>query len=330
MPAIHYEGQDFSVQPGETVLDCLLRNGVAISYSCKAGSCQSCLVEGSHGPVPEFAQRGLKDTLRAQGYFLACSCRPEADLTVTPAGNRQRTPARISHLELLNHTILRVRLRAEAPFGYFAGQFVSVFREDGVARSYSLASLPCENELEMHVRKIPGGAMSEWLHHEARIGARLWLQGPAGNCFYVPGSAGQPLLLTGAGTGLAPLYGILREAMRQGHAGPVWLFQGALTPGGLYLTRELGELQRTWPNFHYVRAVLRGGDSAGEAAGADVGCVDVGALDDCILGRFPSLAGWKGYIRGDPPLVNSLRKKLFLAGMASNAIYSDAFLPSVI
>lgn len=185
MPTIHYGGQGYSVRPGETVLDCLLRNNVAISYSCKAGSCQSCLVKGSDGPIPEFAQRGIKDTLRAQGYFLACSCQPAADLRVTPTGNEQRTPVRISGLESLNDTVLRVRLLAEAPFIYFAGQFVSMFRENGVARSYSLASVPDDGELELHVRKIPGGAMSGWLHREAQIGARLWLQGPAGNCFYV-------------------------------------------------------------------------------------------------------------------------------------------------
>src|SRR5271156_851002 len=134
MPTIHYEGRDFSVRPGETVLDCLLRNSVAIPSSCKAGSCQSCLVKGSGGPVPELAQRGLKDTLRAQGYFLACSCRPIADITVVPVADGQRTPARISRLELLTRTILRVRLRAEAPFRFFAGQFVSVFRDDGLVR----------------------------------------------------------------------------------------------------------------------------------------------------------------------------------------------------
>jgi CDP-4-dehydro-6-deoxyglucose reductase len=137
MPTIHYEGQDFSVRAGETVLDCLLRNSVAISSACKAGACQSCLVRGSGGPVSEFAQRGLKDTLKAQGYFLVCSCLPTADITVAPAGNGERTPARISQLELLNHTILRVRLHVEAHCPYFVGQFVRVFREDewrGVTR----------------------------------------------------------------------------------------------------------------------------------------------------------------------------------------------------
>ena len=319
MPTVHYAGQTFGVAQGESVLDCLLRHGVAISHSCKAGACQSCLMKGSGGPIPESAQRGLKDTLRAQGYFLACSLHPAGDITVAPAGDEQRTRARISGLKSLNGTVLRVRLRTEAPLSYYAGQFVSLFREDGLARSYSLASLPHENELELHVRKIPGGSMSEWLHHGALLETPVWLQGPSGNCFYTPGNAGQALLLAGAGTGLAPLYGIVRDALRHGHTGPIWLFHGALTPDGLYLTEELVELDRVYANFHYVRSVLRDGDSAR---------VESGELDRCILRRFPSLTGWKGYVCGDPALVNSLRRKLFLAGMASKAIYADAFVPS--
>ncbi len=319
MPTIHYAGQDFPARSGETVLDCMLRNGIAISHSCKAGACQSCLVKGSGGTVPEAAQRGLKDTLRAQGYFLACSCLPSGDITVSPVGPAERTRARISGLESLNSDVRRVRLRPDVPFSYHAGQFVSLFREDGLARSYSLASLPHENDLELHVRRISGGAMSGWLHDRALPDTPLWLQGPSGNCFYVPGNADQPLLLAGTGTGLAPLSGIVRSALQQGHRGPIWLFHGALTPGGLYLIEELSELARAHDNFHYVRSVLRDGDSD-EA--------EVGELDQCILGRFASLAGWKGYVCGDPALVNSLRRKLFLAGMASKAIYADAFLPS--
>jgi CDP-4-dehydro-6-deoxyglucose reductase len=107
--------------------------------------------------------------------------------------------------------------------------------------------------------------------------------------------------------------------LRQGHSGPVWLFHGALTPAGLYLTRELTELAQVHPNFHYVRSVLRDGEGAGAATGE---------LGHTILARLPSLKGWKGYVCGDPALVNSIRKQMFLAGMASKAIYADAFVPS--
>jgi CDP-4-dehydro-6-deoxyglucose reductase len=319
MATIQYEERSFAVTAGETTLDCLLRNGVAVSHSCKAGACQSCMIKCTAGEIPESAQKSLKDTLRAQGYFLACSHKPASDITVSLAGSDQRTQARICGLESLNSTVMRVRLQTDKPLDYFAGQFVGLFREDGLARSYSLASLPHENELELHVRKIPGGAMSGWLHTAARLETPVWLQGPSGNCFYTPGNTSEPLLLAGAGTGLAPLYGIARDALHQGHTGQVWLFHGALTPDGLYLTEELAALEKTYSNFHYVRSVLR--DEGGCGA-------EVGELDKCILAKFKSLAGWKGYVCGDPALVNLLRKKLFLGGMASKAIYADAFVPS--
>lgn len=319
MATIQFEGQGFPAAPGETVLDCLLRNGVAVSHSCKAGACQSCLIKCTAGTIPATAQSGLKDTLRAQGYFLACSHRPAEDLTVALAGSDQRTQAWIAGLEPLNSTVIRVRLQTKDPLPYYPGQFVGLFREDGLARSYSLASLPHENELELHVRKINGGAMSEWLHTAARVQTPVSLQGPSGNCFYTPGTPEQPMLLAGAGTGLAPLYGIARDALLKGHTGPVWLFHGALTPDGLYLTSELSALETLYPNFHYIRSVLRDGGTTE---------IETGALDQCILSRFKSLTGWRGYVCGDPALVNLLRKKLFLAGMASKAIYADAFIPS--
>jgi CDP-4-dehydro-6-deoxyglucose reductase len=316
MPQVLFAGAGYEVAPNETVLDCLLRNGHRIPHSCKAGACQSCLMK-SDTTIPS---TDIKDTLAAQGYFLACAHRPTEDISVTLPATDQRHPARISKLEPLNQTVMRVRLRPEQPLDYFPGQYVTLFREDRVARSYSIASLPHEDEIELHVRKVPGGAMSEWLHTPATLGSMVTLQGPAGNCFYTAGSCHQPLILAGAGTGLAPLYGILRDALAQHHQGPIWLFHGALTTAGLYLTDDLLTLQSRHPNFRYIRSVLRETESS---AGAEIG-----ELHNTILTRFPNLAGHKGYICGDPALVNSLRKKFFLAGMASKSIYADAFLPS--
>lgn len=317
MAKLLYAGGDYEPGPGESVLDCLLRQGISISHSCRAGVCQSCLMKATKGTVPARAQGGLKDTLRAQGYFLACQCVPEDDLTLAQS-EEQRIATRISRVEPLGSGVLRVRMEAVPEFEYRAGQYITLFRKDGLARSYSLASLPEEPELELHVRLIPGGAMSEWLRCEARSETPVAIQGPSGNCFYLEGNPDGPLLLAGTGTGLAPLYGIARDALRRKHLGPIWLFHGALEPGGLYLQEELLALGERYANFHYVRSVLRDG---GEE-------METGALDACVLARFPKLDGWKAYICGDPTLVNLLRKKVFLAGAASRSIYADAFLPS--
>ncbi|MFP2932973.1 FAD-binding oxidoreductase [Pyxidicoccus sp. 3LG] len=262
---------------------------------------------------------GLKDTLVAQGYFLACTCRPPAGTELEVAGAEAlRVPARITSLSPLSASVLRVRLATDAAFEYHAGQYVSLVRGDGLARSYSLASLPREEELELHVRLIPGGAMSGWLVGGARVGDRVFLQGPAGSCFYVPGRPEQPLLLAGTGTGLAPLYGIVRDALRAGHTGPIWLFHGARTPDGLYLRDELRSLADRHPQLSYRPSVLAEGSRD----------VAEGALDVLIRAECPKPVGWRAWLCGDPQLVLSLRKKLFLSGLSLKELHVDSFLPS--
>ncbi|HYO56124.1 2Fe-2S iron-sulfur cluster-binding protein [Archangium sp.] len=319
MARVKHEGQWYGLDEGESVLDGLLRRGVEVPHSCRAGACQSCLMRAERGEVPAKAQVGLKETLKARGYFLACACQPDGELEVAGAGADLRVPSRIAALERLSDSVLCVRLRPEGGFEYRAGQYVSVLRADGLARSYSLASQPHEETLELHVRRVAGGRMSGWLFDEARPGDALELQGPAGECFYVPGRPEQPLLLAGTGTGLAPLYGLVRDALARGHTGPIWLFHGAVEASGLYLVEELRELQSRYSCFQYRPCVLRGQERAG---------VTVGALDALIKEACPRPMGWRAYLCGDPDLVLSLRKKLFLAGLSLKDIHADAFLPS--
>lgn len=319
MHSVRFEGKSYSLFDNESVLDGLLRQGVKLSHSCKAGVCGSCVMKVSAGLLPERAQAGLKDSWKTLGYFLACSCVPTVDLEIAAVGADLRFGTTIRSLKMLSADVTQVRLLSDKRIDFRAGQYVTTVRPDGLARSYSIASLPKEGELELHIRKIPNGQMSGWFHDKAKPGDRLDVIGPSGACFYVDGSADQPLLLAGTGTGLAPLYGIVRDAITQGHRGPIRLFHGALQQSGLYLVDELRELARQHSNFEYTPAVLRGDDGQGFV---------VGALDRVILERIPNLAGWRGYVCGDPGLVQGLKMKLFLAGMASRDIYADAFIPA--
>jgi len=275
-------------------------------------------MRATQGQVPARSQAGLKDSWKAQGYFLPCVCHPEADISLNGVGEDAQLGATVTRLDMLSPDVLRARIHCDAPISFRAGQYVTIMRE-GLARSYSIASLPEEGELELHVRRISGGKMSGWLHDQARVGDRVTVLGPSGECFYVPGKEDQPILLVGTGTGLAPLYGILKDALQHGHRGPIHLFHGALHQGGLYLVEELRRLVRRHAQIEYTPAVLNGSDAEGIA---------IGAIDQVVLRRFPKLSGWRGYICGDPAIVRLLKKKLFLSGMASRDIYSDAFLPA--
>ncbi len=313
MSQLEYDGHICERLPEESVLDALLRSGIDVPHSCRAGSCGSCLMRAvNRETLPSVAQAGLKDTWKASGYFLACQCRPDADFAAMPVGADVRIPATIASLDRLSDSVLRVRLATATAFEYRPGQYLTLLRDDGLARSYSLASLPREQSLELHVRVIENGRMSQWLARDANIGMTMSLQGPSGDCFYLPGREDQPLLLAGTGTGLAPLYGIARDALAAGHRGPIHLVHGVPSRPGLYLQPELLALADAHANFTYTASVLD----------------EDGPMDKTVLAIHPALAGWRAYVCGDPAIVQRFRKTLFLAGAALNDIHADAFVPS--
>jgi CDP-4-dehydro-6-deoxyglucose reductase len=319
MPQINFEGRVYRLTENETVLDALLRHGASAAHSCKAGACHACLLRASSGTIPTAAQTGLKDSWKSQGYFLPCVCRPETDLTVAAVGSDARVGATITELRPLSRSVLHVRIECDAPLHHRAGQYVTLVRGDGLARSYSVASSHRQPHLDLHVRRNPMGRMSGWLHDQAQPGHRLSVIGPSGDCFYVPGKEDQPLLLIGTGTGLAPLYGILQDSLHHGHRGPIHLFHGAVIAADLYICEELAQTAARHPNIIYQPVVLQGPASDG---------IVVGSIDRVVLQALPNLKGWRAYICGDPDLVQSLRKKVFLAGAASREIFFDAFVPA--
>lgn len=323
MTTIRYAGTDYASHPGETVLETLEREGRRIPSACRSGVCQSCLMRARVGSLPPAAQAGLKDTLRAQGYFLACRCRPETALEVElPDGDAVGdTAVRLSEIELLSPSVMRVVLEPESAFKYRRGQFINLVRDDGIRRSYSLTGSG-QGTLELHVRHLPGGAMSDWLMRSRGEARRMRVQGPLGNCFYLPGRLEQPLLLIGTGTGLAPLYGIVCDALESGHCGPIHLYHGARTAPGLYFVDRLRELAAENTNLHYTPCVL---EADGSAAPPET---EFGAVDQIGFAAHPDLKGWRGFFCGDPELVSRLRKRAYLAGAKLDDLHADAFLPA--
>jgi ferredoxin-NADP reductase len=321
MSIITWQGRALACAPGETVLDCLLRAGVPAASSCRTGACQTCVLRAARGRPPEASQKGLKETWRAQGLFLACQCVPEEDIEVAPADALPSADVTVRRIERHAAAVARIYLECASPFDYRAGQFIHLSRGDGLTRSYSLASVSGEDPLlEIHVKRVPSGAMSGFLHEALRPGDTLTVRGPAGDCFYVEGRPDQPLVLAGTGTGLAPLLGIARDALARGHRGPIRLHHGASARGGLYADAELRDLARRHPAFEYAPCVR---DSDGEESGPPV---TVGSIDEAVLAVIRERRGCRVFLCGPPERVLGLRKAVFLAGVSMRDIHADAFI----
>ncbi|NOX92404.1 MAG: 2Fe-2S iron-sulfur cluster binding domain-containing protein [Gammaproteobacteria bacterium] len=319
MPTIVFEGQDYQCEPGESVLDCLTRQGVSVNYSCKAGVCQSCMMVATEGEPTPASQVGIKETLKAQGHFLICSCVPETDMQVAvPDRAGSSFDTTVLSLHKLNADVVRLRLMRPDNYDYLPGQFLGLVNDTGVTRSYSLASVPgLDDFLELQIRHVPGGQVSGWVVEKLQAGDTVTISQAAGQCSYLPGREAQSLLLVGTGTGLAPLVGVARDALQQGHNGPIHLYHGSSTVEGLYLVPELVAMDEANAAFHYHPCVSQGTPPQGMQSGraADV------ALED-----FARLSGWRVFLCGREDMVRTLQKKTFLAGASMTDIFADPFV----
>jgi len=312
-----YEDRPVDIAPGETVLEALLRGGIDAPNSCRSGQCQTCLHRAIDGTPPPESQVGLTDAQKALGFFLPCVCEIESPLTIAPPDDAgAHVDAMVRSLEPLSHDIVRLRIEADN-FAYRPGQFLELIAAKDLKRHYSLASHPEEDPfLELHIRLHRDGRMSQHVMQELAPGHRLHVAGPSGTCFYEGVDPDQPLVLIGAGTGLAPLYGVLRDALARDHRGPIRLYHGARDSRGLYLRDELEALAGARDNIAYRPCAL----DPDAPHGGDVSAVALESED--------SLADSAFFLCGGENLVKRMKRELFMRGASLKSIRSDVFTPA--
>ena len=322
--SIAFEGVDYQLEEGQSVLDALLAANVDVPYSCRKGTCFSCVLKHEEGELPVQSQSGLRPNQAEQGFFLSCQCRPDGRLKAAlPDAASLFTRARVTDRNLAAADVLILRLRTETPLHYRAGQYLTLRRPDGLSRSFSLASVEeSDSDLELHVKRMPGGEMSNWLHDYLEVGASLDIQGPYGDCYYPDRDLDQPSLLIGTGTGLAPLIGILRDALLKGHRGEIRLYHGSSSPKGLYHDETLRNLEARHSNLTYKACVSR---PEAKSAGSGPEAYRNQRADRAALQDIRDLEGWRIYLCGNPEMVQDTKKLAFLAGASLTDIHADPF-----
>ena len=322
MTRITFDDQFFETEPSETVLQTLLRHNMQVPYGCRAGVCQSCLMRClDETPVPATSQMGLKASQQKENYFLPCICLSENDMSVIlPHADDVWLDGQVVDKYALSSNVMLLKIQSKEPLAFFAGQFVNLRNKAGVTRSYSIATIPnASHTLIFHIRILPHGQFSRWVADEVAIGMSLNFSQAQGSCHYIEGKSEQPLLLIGTGTGLAPLYGIIRDALENHHhSGDIHLFHGSRDATGLYFESKLHDMAKNHTNFHYTPCV------SGE--NSDQTIYMKGRANQIALEKFSQLNGWRVYLCGQPDMVLQTKKMAYLQGASLKDIYADAFL----
>ena len=109
-----------------------------------------------------------------------------------------------------------------------------------------MSSTPYEHGyLRVTVKRVQGGFVSNWLCDRANPGTAIYVLPPAGN--FTPGSLDADLLLLAAGSGITPIFSILKSVLSHG-SGKIALFYANRDDRSVIFAQELNELRRRHPD----------------------------------------------------------------------------------
>ncbi|HXW45735.1 MAG TPA: globin domain-containing protein [Streptosporangiaceae bacterium] len=258
-------------------------------------------------PEVESAWRG------AVGYICATMQAAAAQAAGTPAW----WIAEIVGHELRSPGVAVVTLAPSQPLRYLPGQYVpvQVTRWPRVWRPFSVANAPRSSGLiELHVRAVPGGLVSNSLVYHSAEGDTVLLGSADGGMTLT--DSGRDLLCVAGSTGLAPIKALIEQVISESVAEPqrkITLFYGARQQFDLYDLQDLQLLESAYAGLRVVTVLSEEPGFSGLK----------GTLPDVLHAHGTSVFGdTEAYICGPEPMVRQTAA-LLAATIPADRIHYD-------
>jgi ferredoxin-NADP reductase len=229
--------------------------------------------------------------------------------------------------ETIAETARTTTLRLDVPVwpGHRAGQHVDVrlTAEDGyqAQRSYSIASPPGADRLELTVVRIDDGDVSPYLTTVAEVGDQFEVRGPVGGWFVWDGDDTTPVLLVGGGSGVVPLMAMMRHHTRTGSTAAMQLVYSARTLDDVIYRDELTTLA---DGGHRAVTLTLTREASPQWTG-HCGRVDTDLLDE--VGWPPSVRP-RCYVCGPTQFVEAVSLALVGLGHEAARVKTERFGPT--
>jgi ferredoxin-NADP reductase len=210
--------------------------------------------------------------------------------------------------------------------GHVAGQHVDVrlTAVDGysAARSYSIASAPNVDRIELTIERLPDGEVSPYLTQELTVGDPLELRGPLGGWFVWRTHQTEAIQLIAGGSGIVPLMAMIRSRASAGNPAPFRLLYSVREPAAVFYRDELhalsGQDSADSVTYAYTRAAPKNWPRP-------PGRIDAALIESTA---WPSNLGPTCYVCGPTPFVESAAGLLITSGHSPDKIRTERFGPT--
>lgn len=315
---------DFFVEGNDTILEAGLRAGLALPYGCSDASCGRCrarLLAGKVKPVRQQPDESRQDTI------LLCCNTAISDIEIEVA--EAHTAEAVEHATLTAEVckinrpqddivVLDLKSPRSRRLRFLAGQHARLSVHGSAARSYSIASCPCdERQLQFHIPRDES-EFSRYVFERLSLSDTITIDGPFGQ-FLLDEESPRSLVHLAWGTGFAPIKSLIENAMALDAAEYVHLYW-------CYDKREphpyMHNLCRSWndalDNFLYTPVAIDMDESSAELEQT---------LNE-LAEQQPDLSSFDYYVAGPGPIVETVRTFLRARGLPTDQLKSQTIPPA--
>jgi CDP-4-dehydro-6-deoxyglucose reductase, E3 len=314
----------FTANADQSLIDAAQMSGIALPYSCRNGRCSTCKCRILGPSNILFDELGLSEKEKEDGWALACARSAMGDLNLEiqhlsniKLPNSKILPAKIETLELVTDDIMKVTLRLPPTqkFDFLEGQYIDIIDYKGIKRSYSIANRCGEKKhIELHIKRIINGQMSDYWFKNAKINDLLRVKGPYGT-FILRHDIQTNVIFLATGTGIAPVMAMIESIEKMPtnvRPKSVQLYWGARYEHDFYCHPKeiLNEL------IYTPVLSLKNDNWSGK----------YGYIQDVLKKDIKNIQNVQIYACGSNAMIMSAKESLASLGISTKNFFSDAFI----
>jgi len=328
----------FECSEEEHLIDAGIRVGIHLPSGCKAGGCGACRAHADSGKyeLKPYSSAVLPKEAAAEGDILMCRTFPRSsmaievpkDLADITAGPLPEHLSEVVVNEDMGGDVRRLLLKLEPDAAgrieavFEPGQFMELeLPGSDIRRAYSFSNISnSEGVLEFLIRLQPDGKFSHWLKESAEAGDRLRVCGPQGE-FTLNSGSDAPRRFVAGGTGVAPMFSMLRQMAVTNEHNESRLYFGVNRESELFAVDELKTLQENLPGLTVELCVWKPESDWDGFAGSPADIFKRDLVEDIRLGIEPEV-----YLCGPPGLVDATESVAKEAGLSQKNIFCERFV----
>lgn len=222
-------------------------------------------------------------------------------------------------ISALTPVVSKVLLQPAQPTSYTPGQYLQLCLTENDKRPFSIASIPAQDLLELHIGAPAGdnwsSAALQHLQQAFAQGLSVQVEVGLGHAGWRQDSA-RPVILLAGGTGFSYVHSIAMALAAASQDKPVFLYWGVRQEDALYYQAELQQWAAANAKYRFIPVVQEpGANWQGRS----------GLVHEAVLQDFVSLEAYDIYIAGPFAMAGVAREAFAKQGAHREQMFADAF-----